>query len=230
MIKICLYFKEKPQRSSNNVYGAIDLFLISQILHPSIHTLDMEQIPTALRNIVIRNIHRMLGIRNLNLHLSLTMPWASFFSEQQTSRFISAIRHLHTLSFTNFADDCFLGHLGQHCFNLTSLDVQGSIAVTDKALQHLSELIKLQTLDVNRTSVSPHALLSFLHTMPGITSLGSWEDFNNFEEETMKNFRDIRFTNINLCELNLNLLTNLSKLSIKMTNCSQKLHTLGILR
>ena len=206
------------------------MFLVSQILHPSLQTLDMEQIPTAMRNIIIRNIHKMTGIRQLNLHLSLTMPWSSFFSQQQTSRFIAAISQLHTLVFTNFADDSFLDRLGHHCFKLVSLDVQGSIAVTDKGLQHLEELIKLKTLDVNRTSVSPKALLSFLQTMPGISSLGSWEDFNNFDEETLKNFSEIRFTNTNLSELNLNLLTNLSTLSIKMTNYSQKLHTLGILR
>ena len=71
--------------------------------------------------------------------------------------------------------------------------------------------------------------MEFLQLMPSITSLGTWEDFNNFEETMLIQLSDIHLNNLHLCNINLSTMTNLSKLCIKMTNSSYKLHTLAIL-
>ena len=104
----------KPVKDSKNVFAPRDMFLLSQLLHPSVTGINMVKIPSALRNIIIRNIHKLSGLRSLTLDLSLEMAWSTFFSQSQTSRFVSAIAHLQSLTFHSFADDDFLSMLGQH--------------------------------------------------------------------------------------------------------------------
>ena len=61
---------------------------------------------------------RLAGLRHLHLCLSLQMPWSTYFSPAQTSRFVSAIENLHTLAFLDFADDPFIEEVGRQCFNV----------------------------------------------------------------------------------------------------------------
>lgn len=113
--------KYSPPRGMDNCYPALDLFLLSQILHPSVCQLDMTGmtgIPTAMRNILIRNLSRMRGLRHLSLSTSIDIPWSMFFSQPQTSRFMSSIENIQTLVFQDYADDVFVMEIGQHCFNL----------------------------------------------------------------------------------------------------------------
>ena len=95
----------------------------------------------------------------------------------------------------------------------------------------LSELLKLRHLDVARTGVTPSYLASFLQKMPGITSLGSWDDFNFLldNEVEIHHFNEISVSNVDIESLMFSTLSNLSKLRLKMTNSSQKLHILGSL-
>ena len=243
-------FKYSAQRGVDNCYPALDLFLLSQILHPSVSKLDMTGmtgIPSVMRNILIRNLSKMTGIRHLTLSTSMDIPWSMFFSQSQTSRFMSSIRNLHTLIFQDYADDIFVMEIGQNCFNLGSkfeilnvthipfsgkLDIQGSVSVTDQSLMSLTELLKLRHLDVARTGVTPVTLASFLQRMPGITSLGSWEDFNFLLDNDVHidHFSDLSVSNMDIESLIFSRLTNLSKLRLKMTNSSQKLHVLGSLQ
>ena len=104
----------KPVKDCKNVFAPRDMFLLSQLLHPSVTSINMVKIPSALRNIIIRNIHKLSGLRSLTLDLSLEMAWSTFFSQSQTSRFVSAIAHLQSLTFHSFADDDFLSMLGHH--------------------------------------------------------------------------------------------------------------------
>jgi len=221
-------------RGADNCYPALDLFLLSQILHPSVSKLDMAGLtglPSVMRNILIRNLSRMTGIRHLTLSTSMDIPWSMFFSQSQTSRFMSSIENLQTLIFQDYADDVFVMEIGQHCFNLGTLDVQGSVSVTDQSLMSLSELLKLRHLDVARTGVTPSYLASFLQKMPGVTSLGSWDDFNFLldNEVEIHHFNEISVSNVDIESLMFSTLSNLSKLRLKMTNSSQKLHILGSL-
>ena len=117
------FFKCSAQRGVDNYYPALDLFLLSQILHPSVSKLDMTgmtAIPSVMRNILIRNLSKMTGIRHLTLSTSMDIPWSMFFSQSQTSRFMSSIENLQTLIFQDYADDIFVMEIGQHCFNLGS--------------------------------------------------------------------------------------------------------------
>lgn len=116
-------FKCSALRGVDNCYPAMDLFLLSQILHPSVSELDMtgmSGVPSVMRNILIRNLSKMTGIRHLTLSTSMDIPWSMFFSRSQTSRFMSSIENLHTLIFQDYADDVFVMEIGQHCFNLGS--------------------------------------------------------------------------------------------------------------
>ena len=99
-------------------YSPTDLFLISLVSHPMIPHLDMVEIPSSVRNYVIRNMARMTGLRTLQLCLSLNLPWSSFFSSLQTVRFTRALAGLRALTFQDHADDQFLHQLGQHCLDL----------------------------------------------------------------------------------------------------------------
>ena len=84
------------------------------------------------RNILIRNMSRLAGLRHLHLCLSLQMPWSTYFSPAQTSRFVSAIENLHTLAFLDFADDPFIEEVGRQCFNLglyLSILIQKQVSV-----------------------------------------------------------------------------------------------------
>ena len=113
--------KYTSPRGADNCYPALDLFLLSQILHPSVSKLDMAGLtglPSVMRNILIRNLSRMTGIRHLTLSTSMDIPWSMFFSQSQTSRFMSSIENLQTLIFQDYADDFFVMEIGQHCFNL----------------------------------------------------------------------------------------------------------------
>ena len=119
--KLPFTLKYTAPRGADNCYPALDLFLLSQILHPSVSKLDMAGLtglPSVMRNILIRNLSRMTGIRHLTLSTSMDIPWSMFFSQSQTSRFMSSIGNLQTLIFQDYADDVFVMEIGQHCFNL----------------------------------------------------------------------------------------------------------------
>ena len=118
-----LFKSSSLMRGVDNCYPAMDLFLLSQILHPSVSKLDMTGmtgIPSVMRNILIRNLSKMTGLRHLTLSTSMDIPWSMFFSRSQTSRFMSSIENLQTLIFQDYADDAFVMDIGQHCFNLGS--------------------------------------------------------------------------------------------------------------
>ena len=66
--------------------------------------------------------------------------------------------------------------------------------------------------------------------MPSVTSLGSWDDFVRLNEDTLEQLSELRIVNIDLTDINISHLTTITQLHIKMTNSSQKLHTLGCLR
>ena len=82
-----------------------------------------------------------------------------------------------------------------------------------------------------RTGVTPSYLSSFLQKMPGVTSLGSWDDFNFLldNEVEIDHFSEMSVSNVDIESLMFSTLSNLSKLRLKMTNSSQKLHVLGSL-
>ena len=103
------------------------------------------------------------------------------------------------------------------------LDVQGSIEVTDVGLSSLSDLIKLKYLDVNRTGVTVSSLVTFVMKMPGLTSLGTWEDFSPFDQQTLQQFAELNLINIFMENVAFSQLSNLTKLQLKMTNSSQEL-------
>jgi len=103
------------------------------------------------------------------------------------------------------------------------LDVQGSIEVTDVGLSSLSDLIKLKYLDVNRTGVTVSSLVTFVMKMPGLTSLGTWEDFSPFDQSTLQRFTELNLINIFMENVAFSQLSNLTKLQLKMTNSSQEL-------
>ena len=103
------------------------------------------------------------------------------------------------------------------------LDVQGSIEVTDVGLSSLSDLIKLKYLDVNRTGVTVSSLVTFVMKMPGLTSLGTWEDFSPFDQSTLQQFTELNLINIFMENIAFSQLSNLTKLQLKMTNSSQEL-------
>ena len=96
----------------------------------------------------------------------------------------------------------------------------------------LCDLLKLRHLDVARTRVRPAALASLLKRMPGITSLGSWDDFNFLQDEEVdtEKFTEMSVSNMDVDSLVFATLTNLTKLRLRMTNSSQKLHVLGSLQ
>lgn len=96
----------------------------------------------------------------------------------------------------------------------------------------LSDLLKLRHFDVARTGVTPASLAGFLQRMPGITSLGSWEDFNFLSDNEVEigHFIDLSVSNMDIESLTFSKLSNISKLRLKMTNSSQKLHVLGSLQ
>ena len=106
---------------------------------------------------------------------------------------------------------------------LAKLDVQGSIEVTDVGLSSLSDLIKLKYLDVNRTGVTVSSLVTFVMKMPGLTSLGTWEDFSPFDQSTLQQFTELNLINIFMENVAFSKLSNLTKLQLKMTNSSQEL-------
>ena len=231
-------------------FSPTDLFLISLVTHPLISQLDMVEVPGVVRNYVIRNMARMSGLRSLQLCLSLNLPWSSFFSPLQTVRFTRALTALRVLTFQELADDQFLHQLGQHCLDLgkvqsrvaeldiyltaivtASLDVQGSILVTDAGLDSLLSLLKLKYLDVNRTDVSADSLAEFVRRTPSIVSLGSWEEFSDFEEGIFPTLTEISTNSFSLnTNVKISACVSLTKLHLRMTNSSEKIHTVGSLR
>ena len=227
----------------------MDLFLISQVTHPLISYLDMQLIPTSMRNYVIRNMARLSGLRTLNLCLSLNIPWSAFFSPAQTERLAIALSGLRVLVFQDLADDDFLSQIGHHCIGLgktqpflgimimivvyftASLDVQGSIQVSDTGLASLASLEKIEYLDVNRTNVSASMLAELVRRTPSIVSLGSWEEFSDFDEDILQNLTEVSTASFTLNQcVKVTSCSSLTKLQLKMTNSSDKIHTLGGLR
>ena len=109
--------------------------------------------------------------------------------------------------------------------------MQGSILVTDAGLESLVSLIKLKYLDVNRTSVSPNSLAEFLRRNPGIVSLGSWEEFSDFAEDILASLSEISSNSFSLdTNVRVSSCVSLTKLHLRMTNSSEKIHTVGSLR
>ena len=158
----------------------------------------------------------------------MTMSWSSFFSDIQTERFCRGILMLRVLVFQDFADDTFLGHVGKICHILIKLDVQGSVFVTDTGLSKLGDLLKLRYLDVNRTEVSGTYLYNFLKNMPNVVSLGTWDDFSTFLEDTCIGFVEIRSASLTQSQIEVmsSLCPNLVSLELKITNNSYKLQKL----
>lgn len=109
---------DQSTASSASDQSPVDLFLLSQVIHPQIAQMDMQLIPTSMRNHVIRNMTRMSGLKTLSLCLSLNIPWSSFFSPVQTVRLTSALTGLRVLAFQDLADDEFLSEVGHHCLGL----------------------------------------------------------------------------------------------------------------
>lgn len=215
-----------------NSFPAADTFLVKELLHPAITNLDMEKIPPIFRNFIIHNVKKMSRLTVLQLSLSMTMSWSSFFSDIQTERFCRGILCLKVLVFQDFADDSFLEQLGEICSNLIKLDIQGSVSVTDKGLSKLGDLLKLRYLDVNRTQVTSAFLYTFLKGMPSIVSLGTWDDFSYFLEDQTCTFVEIRTSSLTQAQIEImsSLCKNLVTLELKITNSSYKLHRLGNLR
>ena len=106
------------------------------------------------------------------------------------------------------------------------------MSVTDQSLMSLSDLLKLRHLDVARTGVTPASLAGLLQRMPGITSLGSWDDFNFLADHEVEidHFTDLSVSSMDIDSLTFSKLSNIAKLRLKMTNTSQKLHVLGSLQ
>ena len=112
-----------------------------------------------------------------------------------------------------------------------SLDVQGSILVTDAGLDCLVSLIKLKYLDVNRTNVSAERLSEFLRRTPTILSLGRWEEFSDFDEDILSSLTEISTNSFSLdTNVRVSSCVSLTKLHLRMTNSSEKIHTVGSLR
>ena len=112
-----------------------------------------------------------------------------------------------------------------------SLDVQGSILVTDAGLDSLLSLIKLKYLDVNRTNVSADSLAEFVRKTPSIVSLGTWEEFADFDEEIFPTLTEISTNSFSLdTNVRVSACVSLTKLHLRMTNSSEKIHTVGSLR
>ena len=112
-----------------------------------------------------------------------------------------------------------------------SLDVQGSILVTDAGLDSLASLIKLKYLDVNRTDVSADSLAEFVRRTPSIVSLGSWQEFSGFAEDILPTLTEISTNSFSLdTNLRVSSCVSLNKLHLRMTNSSEKIHTVGSLR
>jgi len=215
-------------KTGKNSFLAADTFLVKKLLHPTITNLDMERIPPIFRNFIIHNVKKMSRLNTLTLCLSMTMSWSSFFSDIQTERFCRGILMLRVLVFQDFADDTFLGHVGKICHNLIKLDVQGSVFVTDTGLSKLGDLLKLRYLDVNRTEVSGTYLYNFLKNMPNVVSLGTWDDFSTFLEDTCIGFVEIRSASLTQSQIEVmsSLCPNLVSLELKITNNSYKLQKL----
>ena len=118
------------------------------------------------------------------------------------------------------------------CYIVTaSLDVQGSILVTDAGLDSLLSLLKLKYLDVNRTDVSADSLAEFVRRTPSIVSLGSWEEFSDFEEGIFTTLTEISTNSFSLkTNVKISACVSLTKLHLRMTNSSEKIHTVGSLR
>lgn len=231
LLETLLNCLDQTPASSASDQSPMDLFLLSQVIHPQIVQLDLQLIPTSMRNYVIRNMTRMSGLRTLSLCLSLNIPWSSFFSPVQTVRLTSALAGLRVLAFQDLADDEFLSEVGHHCLDLVHLDVQGSVQVTDTGLASLSPLVRLKYLDVNRTSVSAEMLAEVVRTNPTILSLGSWEEFSDFEEEILQNLTELSSANFTLTtDMKVTSCAGLTKLKLRMTNSSDKIHSLGSLR
>ena len=109
--------------------------------------------------------------------------------------------------------------------------MQGSILVTDAGLDSLVSLIKLKYLDVNRTNVSPERLAEFLRTTPTIVSLGTWEEFSDFDEDILSSLTEISTNSFSLdTNVRVSACVSLTKLHLRMTNSSEKIHTVGSLR
>ena len=82
---------------SKNSFPAADTFLVKELLHPAITSLNMERIPTIFRNFIIHNVKKMSRLSVLKLCLSMTMSWSSLFSDIQTERFCRGMSSLKIL-------------------------------------------------------------------------------------------------------------------------------------
>ena len=109
--------------------------------------------------------------------------------------------------------------------------MQGSIQVSDTGLASLASLEKIEYLDVNRTNVSASMLAELVRRTPSIVSLGSWEEFSDFDEDILQNLTEVSTASFTLNQyVKVTSCSSLTKLQLKMTNSSDKIHTLGGLR
>ena len=109
--------------------------------------------------------------------------------------------------------------------------MQGSIQVSDTGLASLAGLEKIEYLDVNRTNVSASMLAELVRRTPSIVSLGSWEEFSDFDEDILQNLIEVSTASFTLNQyVKVTSCSSLTKLQLKMTNSSDKIHTLGGLR
>ena len=103
--------------------------------------------------------------------------------------------------------------------------------MTDAGLDSLLSLLKLKYLDVNRTDVSADSLAEFVRRTPSIVSLGSWEEFSDFEEGIFPTLTEISTNSFSLkTNVKISACVSLTKLHLRMTNSSEKIHTVGSLR
>ena len=103
--------------------------------------------------------------------------------------------------------------------------------MTDAGLDSLLSLLKLKYLDVNRTDVSADSLAEFVRRTPSIVSLGSWEEFSDFAEGIFPTLTEISTNSFSLkTNVKISACVSLTKLHLRMTNSSEKIHTVGSLR
>ncbi|KAK9876635.1 hypothetical protein WA026_014014 [Henosepilachna vigintioctopunctata] len=62
----------------------------------------------------------------------------------------------------NVVDDVVLECLSENCLNLSALDLGGCTKITDKGMNYLNKLNKIQCLTISKTQVTNEGLISFV--------------------------------------------------------------------
>jgi hypothetical protein len=120
--------------SSSAEFPLVDCFLLCELLHPAVTSLDLDRVPSHLRHFTILNSVRAPRLQSLTLALSAPLPWSACFNPGQTSTFLAGLPRLQSLTLQDLADDSFLSLLAESAGQLARLDVQGSLGVTDRGL------------------------------------------------------------------------------------------------